>query len=173
MRKLQFIIAAFILLFTLQSNAQVSVSLNINSPRPTWYNHHESECDYYYLPEIEAYYDVRSSVYIYLGPRGWIRSLYLPEYCHNYDVNNGYRVAIDYRGHSPYAYFNNHRDRYYRSNYRNYREEYYRPNYENRRVYVSNHHRDDDDDDDHKHYKGREKQNKGRGHGNGHGNGRR
>lgn len=171
MKKLQFTIAAFLLLFTLQSNAQVSVSLNIGSPRPTWYNHHESECDYYYLPEIEAYYDVRSSVYIYLGPRGWIRSVYLPEYCHNYDVNHGYRVAIDYRGHSPYAYFNNHRERYYRPNYRNYREEYYRPNYENRRVVVQNHHRDYDDD----RYDGykKEKHNNGRGNGNGNGNGRR
>jgi hypothetical protein len=169
MRKLQFTIAAFILLFTLQSNAQVSVSLNIGS-RPTWCNHYEEdEADYYYLPEIEAYYDVRSSVYIYIGPRGWIRSVYLPEYCHNYDVNHGYRVAIDYRGRSPYTYFNNHRERYYRKNYRNYREEYYHPRYDRRREYavVENHHRDNDDN---RYYKGdnrRENHDNGRGHGNG------
>lgn len=168
MKELKFTIAAFILLFTLQSSAQISVSLNIGS-RPTWCDHHEEEYDYYYLPEIEAYYDVRSSVYIYLGPRGWIRSVYLPEYCHNYDVNQGYRVAIDYRGNCPYTYFNNHRQRYYRENYRNYREEYYRPNYEHRRQYavVENRRRDNDDDDNN--YKGENRRKnhddgKGRGH---------
>ena len=166
--KLPFAIAAFLLLFTLQSNAQISVSLNIGS-RPAWYNH-EAQADYYYLPEIETYYDVRSSVYIYLGPRGWIRSVYLPEYCENYDVNRGYRVALDYRGSCPYTYIDNHRERYSRDCHTNYRQQYYQPNYENRRVYVNNnYYRDygDDHDDDRKGYK-KEKHNKGRG--NGHGN---
>ena len=168
MKELKFTIAAFILLFTLQSNAQISVSLNIGS-RPTWCDHHEEEFDYYYLPEIEAYYDVRSSVYIYLGPRGWIRSVYLPEYCHNYDVNQGYRVAIDYRGNCPYTYFNNHRERYYRENYRNYREEYYRPNYEHRREYavVENRRRDNDDDNYYRGENRRENHDNGLGHGHG------
>jgi hypothetical protein len=168
MKKLQFTIAAFLLLFIFESNAQVSVSLNIGS-RPTWCNNYEDEVEYYYLPEIETYYDVRSSVYIYLGPRGWIRSTYLPEYCHGYDINRGYRVAIDYRGRSPYAHFNNHRSRYYRDCHRNYREEYYRPNYGSRRQYVTveNHHRDRDDHND-SHDDRREK-NHGNGHGRGHG----
>jgi hypothetical protein len=150
------------LLITLQSNAQISVSLNIGS-RPTWQEFHEEESDYYYLPEIEAYFDVRSSVYIYLGPRGWIRSVYLPEYCQNYDVNHGYRVAIDYRGNCPYTYFNHHKEKYYRKCHKNYRETYYQPNYENRREYVYVD-RDDEDDDNYK---------KKKHHGRGNGYGRR
>lgn len=137
MNKLQLTLAAFILMFTLQTSAQFSVSLNLGS-RPQWQNqnHYNNDLRYYYLPEIEAYYDVNSEVYIYNGPRGWVRTAYLPEYCRDYDVNRGYKVAINYRGNSPYTNFNSDREKSYRNNNRNYREEYYRPQYQRRNDYV-------------------------------------
>jgi hypothetical protein len=167
MRKLQITIAAFILLFSIQSNAQVSVSLNIGS-RPVLHNNYHDETSYYYYPEIEAYFDMNASVYIYYGPRGWIRSPYLPEHCQNYDINNGYRVAIDYKGNSPFAHFKNHKRKYYRDCHRNYRTEYYRPNYENRREVVAyeDYHRNHNDNDDDNYYKIKNKKGKGRGNGN-------
>ncbi|WP_310557163.1 hypothetical protein [Flavobacterium sp.] len=169
MKNLKFILAAFIVFLSLESSAQVSINLNIGG-RPDWCNNYEEDVQYVYMPEIECYYDVRSSVYIYLGGNGWIRSRSLPEYCHNYDMNRGYRVVLDYRGRSPYAHFDNHRTRYYRDNHRNYREEYYGHNHNRRSNHVAvvyndkhhykhnNKHRDDDDDDDRR----------GKNHGNGH-----
>ena len=79
-KNLKFIVGAFILFFTLQSNAQVSVNVNIGArpePRPEWCGHYDDEVEYFYLPEIEAYYDVHSALFIYMGPGGWIRTAYL------------------------------------------------------------------------------------------------
>jgi hypothetical protein len=127
-KKVYFIVAAFMFLFTLQSSAQVSINVNIGS-RPDWCSDDDYDnVDYYYLPEIEAYYDTHASVFIYFGPRGWIRSRYLPEYCHNYDLNRGYKVVIDYHGNAPYVFYNHHKVKYYRDGHRNYRQEYYYPN---------------------------------------------
>jgi hypothetical protein len=175
-RNLKLIFGAFILLLTLQSNAQVSVSLNIGT-RPDWCGHYEDNVEYFYLPEIEAYYDVHSSVFIYLGPRGWIRSAYLPEYCHGYDLHRGYKVAIDYHGHSPYAYHKHHRTKYFRSNYRNYRQEYYNPGYNRRTAYVAApRHRDHNRDHRNNHNnhnrndRGRDTDSRDRGNDRGHGN---
>lgn len=137
MKNLKLTLAAFIILFTLQTNAQIAFSLNLGLRAPLQNHYHQNNnIDYYYLPEIEAYYDVNSSAYIYYGPRGWVRSAYLPEYCRNYDVNRGYRVALNYRGNSPYANFNNDRQQYYRTENRNYREEYYYPRNQRRSNYV-------------------------------------
>lgn len=165
MKNLKLIIGAFILFFAAQANAQVSVSLNIGS-RPEWCGHYEDDVDYFYLPEIEAYYDVNTAVFIYLGPRGWVRSAYLPEYCHDYDLDHGYKVAIDYHGYTPYTYYNHHRERYFRPNYRNYRNEYYGPH--RRSTYYAVAPRYNEDHGNHHGGHGN-----GNGHGNGHGHGHR
>lgn len=160
MKKLQFIFGAFLILFALESNAQVSVSLNIGS-RPTWCDHYDEGVQYVYLPEIECYYDTYDAVYVYYGPSGWCRSRYLPEYCHGYDVNRGHRVVIDYRGGTPWSHFDYHRKHYWRDNYRNYREEYYGPRHNRRANYVAVSPRHYDND---RHYR----HDNGRGHGQGH-----
>ncbi|MES2811624.1 MAG: hypothetical protein V4670_04065 [Bacteroidota bacterium] len=181
MKKLQFILGAFLILFTFQSNAQVSVSLNIGT-HPDWRGHYyEDRVQYVYLPELECYYDNYAEVYIYFGPQGWCRSRYMPEYCHGYDINRAHRVVIDYRGNSPWTFFDNHRNHYWRNNYRNYRQEYYGPNYNRRGNYVAavdrrDNYRSYDNNryekrgNDYGYYK---KGNNGRGNGNsqGHGNG--
>ena len=159
MRNLKTILIAFIVFFSLETSAQVSFNLNIGV-RPNWCNNYNDDVQYVYMPEIECYYDMHSSVYVYYGPRGWMRSRNLPEYCHNYDMNRGYRVILDYRGQSPYTYFDNHRTRYYRDNCRNYREEYYGSN--NRRsnavaVVNNENSRNDDDDRDNNYYKNENK----------------
>ena len=156
MKNLKFNLAAFIIMFTLQSNAQFSINLSLGS-RAQYQNHYRDNnvTNYYYLPEIEAYYDINSAVFIYNGPRGWVRSSYLPEYCRNYDVNRGYKVAINYRGNSPYANFNYDRQKYNRNENRNYREEYYRGRNEKRVDYVeaSNRNRYNNNDNNRNYYR--------------------
>ncbi|MGA2296441.1 MAG: hypothetical protein ABSG15_02720 [FCB group bacterium] len=78
--------------------AQVSVGINIGTPR------------YYYLPDIEAYWDIPSSMYIYMYGGRWIHGRTLPASFGHYDFEHGRRVEIrDYRGSRPYSYFNQHR----------------------------------------------------------------
>ncbi len=113
----------FVLFFALQSNAQLSISININSNTSRVYEtehrhvhntrcHHEEIVDYYYYPEIEVYFDLQSSVFIYYGSNGWVRTKYLPRYYNDYDVQRGYRVELDYHGQRPYTYFHDHKMKY-------------------------------------------------------------
>lgn len=126
MKTLKIILAIVITQFSLNTKAQIAINVNLGTPIITnWYSNCPSQVQYYYLPEIECYFDVHHEVYVYYGPNGWIRSPYLPNYCSNYVINSGYYYPIDYCGATPYVYFNNHQNYYYKNHYRNYRNEYY------------------------------------------------
>ncbi|MCY1497679.1 hypothetical protein D3C87_68330 [compost metagenome] len=116
MKTLKLLIAGFGLFVASSLQAQVSVNVNIGS-RPDWGPVGYTEANYYYLPDIEAYYDVRASNFIYISNGNWIRGRYLPARYRNYDLYNGYKVVLtDYHGARPYAHFNTHRVKYYRGN---------------------------------------------------------
>ena len=92
--------------------SQVAVNVNMGSP-PLWGPVGYSEARYYYLPDVEAYYDVQSSTFIYLGNGVWVRNADLPGRYRNYNLYDGYKVVItDYRGNEPYIYFKNHKIKY-------------------------------------------------------------
>jgi len=93
--------------------AQVIVNLNNSSP-PPWGPAGHNEVRYYYLPDVEAYYDVQSSQFIYYNSRGvWIHRSSLPARYRNYDLYSGYKVVMsDYRGNSPYLHFAEYKTKY-------------------------------------------------------------
>ena len=94
--------------------AQVSLNVNIGEP-PSWGPVGHTEVNYYYLPDIETYYDVPARQFIYYNRGTWIRSKYLPRPYRNYDLYGGYKVVLnDYRGNSPYAHFKNHKVKYHK-----------------------------------------------------------
>ncbi|WP_039866703.1 hypothetical protein [Pedobacter sp. BAL39] len=81
-------------LSSISTKAQVSLSINIGS-QPQWgpsgYNH----VDYYYLPDIEAYYHVPDKQYIYMENGRWTRANVLPSRYRNYDLYKGYKVVMN------------------------------------------------------------------------------
>lgn len=94
--------------------AQVSISLNLGAP-PQWGPVGYSDAHYYYLPDVEAYYDVQSSMFIYLNAGRWVHRSSLPVRYRNYDLYHGYKVVLsDYRGNSPYSQFREHKVKYAR-----------------------------------------------------------
>lgn len=123
MKKL-LIVSAIVGLFTLnanQSNAQVNINLNIG-PQPTWVPSGYQDVNYYYLPDVQAYYYVPQRQYVYKQRNVWVRSAYLPTRYRNYDLNRGRKVV--YRGNTPFGYDRVKPVRY--ANNRNYqRVEYY------------------------------------------------
>lgn len=81
-------------LSSINTKAQVSVNINIGSqPQwgPTGYDH----VDYYYLPDIDTYYNVPNKQYIYLNNGKWVFNNSLPSRYTNYDLYNGYKVVIN------------------------------------------------------------------------------
>lgn len=115
MKTLKLIIAGIILFASANTmQAQVSVNVNIGSP-PAWGPAGYSSVDYYYLPDIQAYYDIRATQFIYFGGGKWIRSRNLPNQYRNYNLYNGYKVVLnDYHGSRPYSNFKTHKAKYYK-----------------------------------------------------------
>ncbi|MCV9928162.1 hypothetical protein OIU83_10885 [Flavobacterium sp. LS1R49] len=165
MKTLKIITFGIFLFISSTMHSQVSINVNIGSP-PQWGPVGYAETEYYYLPDVESYYDVRASQFIYFGGGQWIRSSRLPRQYRNYDLYGGYKVVLnDYHGRTPYSHFDKHRVQYckgYRGKpqktygyYKKDRNDYYKKDRYERR---DRHDRDDHDDDHHD-----------RGHGNGHG----
>lgn len=113
------LIATGIILFAAAatSQAQVSINLNIGTPavvvRPAWVPQNHVNVDFYYIPEIQSYYDVSAGLYVYLDNGNWCRTRYVPVRYRNYNLNHAHRIELrGYHGSRPYTYFNNHNVRY-------------------------------------------------------------
>jgi hypothetical protein len=119
MKALKYIILGIGLIFASEAQAQLSVNVNIGTP-PLWGPSGYSNVRYYYLPDVEAYYDVQTSRFIYYSGNTWVYRRSLPKQYRNYDLYNGYKVVMtDYRGNAPYTYYKQHKVKYakgYRGN---------------------------------------------------------
>jgi hypothetical protein len=115
MKTLKLIALGIMMLFASNAtNAQVAVNVNIDL-QPSWGPAGHPSVDYYYLPDIETYYDIRASRFIYFTKGKWIRSKYLPKQHRNYDLNKGYKVVLkDHHGSRPYDSFKTHKTKYHK-----------------------------------------------------------
>lgn len=120
-----------LLLTTAFTQAQVSVSVNINAPAPAWIAAPVPDARFYYLPDIQVYYDRPAAQFIYYGGGGWIRARHLPASYGYYNLDRGRTVCLtDYHGYAPYTRHNVYKTRYARAHYA-----------PSRTVYVKDHYR--------------------------------
>jgi hypothetical protein len=104
MKALKLIIICAALFFTSTVNAQVQVSVNVGTP-PLWGPYGYSAARYYYIPDVESYYDVQTSMFIYNSGGSWVHRAFLPWQYRNYDLYGGYKVVMpDYHGYQPYLF---------------------------------------------------------------------
>jgi|GEM_PF-6195650 len=87
-----------------KADAQVSVQLNIGgvfsaaiNSAPIMAAPIADAGDYYYYDDINCYYDVANSQYIYPYEGGWYYSNTIPVMYRNYDFRNARRIAMDRR----------------------------------------------------------------------------
>lgn len=161
------LIATGIILFAASTATQAQLSVNVNIGAPAvvvrsaaWVPQNHVGVDFYYIPEIESYYDVNAGLYVYLDNGNWCRTRYVPVQYRGCDLVHTRRIALSgYRGNRPYAYYNNHNVRYYdnrnynRGGYvegRRYNNNRYADNYrsydrDDRYNRYDRHDRDDDD----------------------------
>jgi hypothetical protein len=98
MKVLQIIIIGIVLFLAVEVKAQVAVNVNIGSP-PPWGPAGYTEMCYYYLPDVESFYEIQSSRFIYRIGGEWVHSTYLPRQYRSYNLYDGYKVVMtDYRG---------------------------------------------------------------------------
>lgn len=100
------------LFFVKPAAGQVNVSINIGS-QPSWGPVGYDYVRYYYIPEINVYYDVINRRYTHYHGRRWVTSRSLPSRYRNFNFYHTYKVVVNDR--DPWR----HHDRYYRD-YRHY-----------------------------------------------------
>lgn len=115
MKKLFVLAMAILCLSAWQSNAQTRLGVNINiGSQPSWGPTGYDHVDYYYLPDIDAYYNVATREFTYLQKNRWVTRANLPARYRRYDLYSGYKVVVNER--RPYLNAN-----YYRTTYAKYR----------------------------------------------------
>jgi len=112
MKNINLFIVLLVMLFAKLTTAQVTVNINVGTP-PQWGPVGYTDVRYYYLPDVESYYDVQTAMFIYYYGGAWVHRGHLPGHYKNYDLYNGYKVVMsDYHGNSPYVHFNQHKIKY-------------------------------------------------------------
>ncbi|GAB3909046.1 hypothetical protein [Mucilaginibacter boryungensis] len=181
MKKLIFAAALLVSCTAIQvAHAQIGVRLNLNiGSQPDWGPVGYDHADYYYMPDVDAYYDVPAHQYVYYENNVWVHRSSLPARYGNYNPYNSYKVVIN----RPNPWL---RNSYYRQTYANYRgrrdqvvirdsrDAKYRNHWKDNNGYGRDDRRDDHHDNGN-HYGDRNHggdHDNGRGHGNGHGHGR-
>lgn len=116
MKKLS-ILSAILLSGALYANSataqvRINVGFNLGGPvvvqRPVAVASYD---DYYYLPEVDSYYNVDENLYYYNDGYDWVSAAYLPGAYRNYSWRNVRRVEI--HANRPYMNHNVYRTRYH------------------------------------------------------------
>jgi hypothetical protein len=87
---------------------------------PQWAPPYYSGARYYYLPDLELYYDLAAQEYIFLQDGRWHFSPYVPAMYQNYDLNNCFCVVLNVEVYKPWLhhqYYIAHYPRYYYRDY--------------------------------------------------------
>jgi hypothetical protein len=112
MKTLKFIVIGMAMILSCTVQAQVSVNVTLPAP-PMWGPVGYTGVQYYYLPDVESYYDVRTSMFIYYSGGVWVHRAHLPGMYANYDLYGGYKVVMrDYHGNTPYSNFKEYKMKY-------------------------------------------------------------
>jgi hypothetical protein len=75
---------------------------------------------YYYLPDIETYYDIESQEFVYLYDGQWCFSRECPSVNTGFDLSNCFTIALDINVYQPWMhhhYYVSHYPRYYYQDY--------------------------------------------------------
>lgn len=124
MKTIKLIAITLFLFASTVNHAQVSINVNFGTP-PQWGPTGYSEVSYYYLPDVQSYYDISAQQFIFLNNGVWIRSHNLPNRYRNYDLYNGYKVVLnDYHGSRPYGHYQEHKVKYYKGYNKGHQDNY-------------------------------------------------
>lgn len=87
-------------------SAQAQVTINVNPP--SWGPAAPAGTQYYYIPEVGGYYDLRDQRYLVQRNGKWTRQAAL----NGYSTSSFHPVVIDYVGTQPWTLLGRHRQQY-------------------------------------------------------------
>lgn len=83
-----------------KSKADVNVTIGL---APDWGPIGYPDVRYYYIPDVQAYYDRNWAMFTFMNNGVWISRYQLPVVYRNYDLYSGYKVVlVGYKGHNPH-----------------------------------------------------------------------
>jgi hypothetical protein len=107
--KILILLVFLIAISTNKTKAQIRFSFNIGL-QPLWGPVGYDRVENYYLPEIDAYYNVESRSYTYIVNGRWVTTMSLPWQYRNYDLYSGYKVVMN--DSRPYLHYRSDRVTY-------------------------------------------------------------
>jgi hypothetical protein len=98
-------IAGIFIVLAMPLTGQVQLQVNIGS-QPIWGPTGYDYVEYYYLPDIETYYNVPQQRFFYFEGGRWINGSTLPSRFSNVNLYNSYKVVVNerepWRNHETY-----------------------------------------------------------------------
>jgi hypothetical protein len=112
MKKTIFVITLLLSSFAFKTaSAQVRVGINANiGIQPQWGPEGYDYVNYYYMPDIDVFYNVPKRQYIYSERGRWIFANSLPPQYNNFDLYNSYKVVVNEN--RPYRNADSYRKKY-------------------------------------------------------------
>jgi hypothetical protein len=109
---MRYVLALIVAVFLSSTvDAQLRINLNFNVDRqPVWGPTGNDHVEYYYLPDIEAYYYVPQHKFFYQERGRWISRSSLPSRYRDFDLYNAHKVVVNER--TPYRNHAMYRDKY-------------------------------------------------------------
>ncbi len=112
MKNLKLLVSQMLLFIGKTSHAQGITETSDGMP-PQWGPVGYENERFYYLPDIDVYYEIPTSEFIYYSGGAWIRRSCLPWRLRRYDLFSAFKVLMpDYYGKAPFIYLTEHKLRY-------------------------------------------------------------
>ena len=93
MKKLKILLGAMLFAAMGTLHAQVEVRTTTTT-LPDWGVAGADNARYYYLPDMESFYDVRSGEFVYMNNGAWVRAKEVPATYANVDLWDTYKVVL-------------------------------------------------------------------------------
>ena len=94
MRYVLVLIAAVLLSSTVDAQLRINLGFNLDR-QPVWGPTGYDHAEYYYLPDIDAYYYVPQHRYYFQERGRWVGRSSLPSRYRNFDLHNSHKVVIN------------------------------------------------------------------------------
>ena len=159
MRYLFVVIAAVLLSTAVEAQIRINLGFNVDR-QPIWGPAGYDHAEYYYLPDIEAYYSVPQHMYYFQERGRWIGRSTLPPRYRNFDLYGAHKEVINER--SPWRNHAMYRDKY--ASFKGQHDQQPIRDARDPKYYANPHH------PEHNNWVKQQKQNKGNGKGNDKGN---
>jgi len=107
MRNLRLLLSAVVFMFAAGAQAQIETTKTTTTTTttlPDWGVAGADNARYYYIPDIESYYDIRNKNFVYMKDGTWVKTAELPTVYKDVDLYDTYKVVLTDDA-EPYADF--------------------------------------------------------------------